>query len=140
MSDKIMERVARRQAVLLDTAQMKSQFPDWLLRELEEAATDLQDAMAYAAQWRLQAQYETDVAQAAAEHIAELKAEINALRPRIRYFASGPSRHFWTDDLDLARRLCELIDPRDVEGSHDWTITDTAESADVAMAAREGKK
>ncbi|WP_337054039.1 hypothetical protein [Pseudoxanthomonas sp. USHLN014] len=52
MSDNIMERVARRQAVLLDTAQMKTQFPEWLLRELEEAATDLQDAMAYAQQWR----------------------------------------------------------------------------------------
>lgn len=34
----------RRAQIMLDTAQMKTMFPEWLLREMEDAAAALLDA------------------------------------------------------------------------------------------------
>lgn len=36
-----------------------------------------------------------------------------------QYFCDGPEGHFYTNDLELARKLVNLIDKDD-----DWTITE----------------
>lgn len=40
----LLNNLQRRAMVLRDTAQMRSQFPGWLLREMEQAADALDEA------------------------------------------------------------------------------------------------
>jgi hypothetical protein len=40
----LLSNLQRRAMILRDTAQMRSQFPDWLLREMEQAADALEEA------------------------------------------------------------------------------------------------
>lgn len=40
---------------------------------------------------------------------------------KTRYFCDGPQGHFWIEDINMARRLLDIIDP----DGEDWTITDT---------------
>lgn len=44
MTGKLSERLARRALIMSDTAQMKTQFPEWLLREMEQGSDDLAEA------------------------------------------------------------------------------------------------
>lgn len=54
-----------------------------------------------------------------------------------RYVAAGPQGIFWTGSLELARKLCTLIDPPDEDGSYDWTITDTLDPHGEALSKRD---
>lgn len=49
---------------------------------------------------------------------------------RTRYLCDGPEGHFWVSDIEVARRLLDIIDP----DGEDWTITDTRSPVDPMIS------